>query len=155
VKPVTAGVLSEANDNLANYRAIRFLGRLSFTGDHKGLKEARDAAITALSGEYRNYAPHAGSYGNALLWAVGEPLQVTIVAEGDGARRYLPMINSVFVPEKAVRVLSVADDAEEIRKLKYPAEEAVYLCAGKRCSKPISTPSRLKAEFMEFMKQKN
>jgi hypothetical protein len=151
VKPATAGALSEANDNLANYRAIRFLGRLAYTGDDRRLKETRDAALASLSGEYRKYAPHAGAYGTALLWIAGEPVQITILAEGDGARKYLSSINSVYVPEKAVRVLSLSDDAAVIKTLKYPIQEAVYLCAGKRCSAPITKPDKLKAELKHFI----
>jgi hypothetical protein len=150
-KPVTAGVLSDVNENSANYRALRFVSRLSYYGDNNRIKEARDAALMALSGEYRKFPPHAGPYGTVLLWVVREPVQVTIVADGDGARKYLPVINSVYVPEKAVRLLSLTDDAEEIKKLKYPLQEAVYLCAGKRCSAPITRPGKLASELRQFI----
>jgi len=150
-KPVTAGVLSDVNENLANYRALRFVSRLSYYGDRQRMQEARDAALPALSGEYQRFPPHAGPYGTVLLWIVREPVQVTIVADGDGARKYLPVINSVYVPEKVVRVLSLTDDAEEIKKLKYPLQEAVYLCAGKRCSKPITKPEKLASKLRQFI----
>jgi uncharacterized protein YyaL (SSP411 family) len=151
VKPATAGALSDANNNLANYRAIRFLGRLVYTGDDMKLKEARDAALASLSGEYRKFTPHAGIYGTALLWIAVEPVQITILAEGDGARRYLSAINSVYVPEKVMRVLSLSDDAAVIKALKYPLQEAVYLCAGKRCSAQITKPDKLNAELKRFI----
>ena len=151
-KPVTAGVLSDVNENLANYRALRFISRLSYYGDALRLQEARDAALMALSGEYQRFPPHAGSYGTVLLWVVKEPLQVTIVAAGDGARKYLAAVTSVFVPEKVVRMLSLTDDAEEIKKLKYPPQEAAYLCAGKRCSAPINRPEKLAPELRQFIR---
>jgi uncharacterized protein YyaL (SSP411 family) len=48
-------------------------------------------------------------------------------------------------------VLSLTDDAEEIKKLKYPLQEAVYLCAGKRCSAPITKPGKLATELRQFV----
>ena len=154
-KPVTAGALSEVNENLANYRAIRFLGRLTYTGEVKRLKEVRDAVAATMSGEYQRFAPQAGAYGNAAIWIVGEPVQIMILADGDGARKYLSVINSVYVPEKVVRVLSLSEDAGEITKLRYTPKESVYLCAGKRCSEPIAKPEHLKEELIRFIEKKN
>jgi uncharacterized protein YyaL (SSP411 family) len=154
-KPVTAGVLSEINENLANYRAIRFLGRLAFTGEVKKLKEVLDAAVAAISSEYQRFAPQAGAYGNAAIWAVGEPVQIIILSDGERARKYLSVINSVYVPEKVVRVLSLSEDAGEITKLKYTLKESAYLCAGKRCSAPIAKTDNLKEELIRFIEKKN
>jgi uncharacterized protein YyaL (SSP411 family) len=150
-QPVTAGVLSEMNENFANYRAVRFLSRLAFTGEYENLKEVRDSVAAGLSGEYEKFAPHAGTYGMVLLWMAGEPVQITILADGEGARNYLSTINRFSVPEKAVRVLSLSEDLTEIKRLKYPLREAVYLCVGKRCSAPITKIDELKATLREFM----
>lgn len=154
-KPVTAGALSEVNENLANYRATRFLSRLAFTGEVKRLKEVRDAVVATISGEYQRFAPQAGAYGNSVIWIAGEPVQIMILADGEGARKYLSVINSVYVPEKVVRVLSLSEDAAEITKLKYTFKESVYLCAGKRCSAPIAKTGHLKEELIRFMEKKN
>jgi hypothetical protein len=154
-KPVTAGALSEVNENLANYRAIRFLGRLAYTGEVKRLKEVRDAVVATMSGEYQRFAPQAGAYGNSAIWIAGEPVQIMILADGEGARKYLSVINSVYVPEKVVRVLSLSEDAEEIIRLKYTLKESVYLCAGMRCSAPISETEHLKEELIRFIGKKN
>ncbi len=154
-KPVTAGALSEVNENLANYRAIRFLSRLAFTGEVKRLKEVRDAVFATISGEYQRFAPQAGAYGNSAYWIAVEPVQIMILADGEGARKYLSVINSVYVPEKVVRVLSLSEDAGEITKLKYTFKESVYLCAGKRCSAPIAKTEHLKEELIRFMGKKN
>jgi uncharacterized protein YyaL (SSP411 family) len=78
-----------------------------------------------------------------------------ILADGEGARKYLSVINSVYVPEKVVRVLSLSEDAAEITKLKYTFKESVYLCAGKRCSAPIAKTGHLKEELIRFMEKKN
>jgi uncharacterized protein YyaL (SSP411 family) len=152
IRPATAGVLSDVNENLANFRAILFLSRLAFTGEYKGLKEVRDAAVTTLSGEYRRFTPQAGIYGNALLWYLGEPVQITVLSDGrDDAREYLSSINSVYVPEKVVRVLSISSDAQEIKEQGYPSREAVYLCVGKKCSMPISKYENLTLRLKNFM----
>jgi len=150
-KPVTAGVLSDLNENLANYRAVRFLSRLAFTGEYEKLKEVRDAVAVSTSGEYEKFAPLAGTYGTVMLWMVGEPVQITILGEGEGIRNYLSTINRLSVPEKVVRVLSLSEDVKEIKKLKYPLQEAVYLCVGKRCSAPITSAEGLKAGLKDFI----
>jgi uncharacterized protein YyaL (SSP411 family) len=150
-KPVTAGVLSEMNENLANYRAVRFLSRLAFTGEYEKLKVVRDIVTASISREYEKFSPQAGTYGTVLLWIVGEPVQIIILADGERSRNYLSMINRLPVPEKAVRVLSLSEDAKEIKKLKYPLQEAVYLCVGKRCSAPITSAEGLKAGLKDFI----
>jgi uncharacterized protein YyaL (SSP411 family) len=138
-RPVTAGVLSDMNENLANYRAVRFLSRLACTGEYEKLKIVRDIVATSISRDHEKFAPQEGTYGTVLLWLAGDPIQINILAEGDGARNYLSTINRIFVPEKVVRVLSLSEDAKEIKRLNYPLKEAVYLCVGKRCSAPITS----------------
>ena len=150
-KPVTAGVLSEMNENLANYRAVRFLSRLAFTGEYEKLKVVRDIVTASISREYEKFFPQAGTYGTALLWIVGEPVQIIILADGEGARNYLSTINRLSVPEKTVRVLSLSEDAKEIKRLKYPLQDAVYLCVGKRCSAPIISAEDLKTGLKDVI----
>lgn len=148
--PVTAGILSEVNENLANIRAIRFLSRLAFTGEFKGLKEVRDAAVKTIAGEYQRFTPQAGIYGNALLWFIGDPVVITVLSDGD-AQKYLSAINSVYVPEKVVRVLSILSDVQEIKDQGYPTTEAVYICVDKKCSTPITKPENLPLGLKYFM----
>ncbi|HXY55199.1 MAG TPA: DUF255 domain-containing protein [Nitrospirota bacterium] len=150
-KPLTAGILSDVNENLANFRAIRFLSRLAFVGEFKGLKETSDAAAAAIAGEYRRFTTQAGIYGTALLWFLGDPVVITVLAEREDARNYLSAINSVYTPEKVVRVLSFSSDAQEIKDRGYPSAEAVYLCVGKRCSMPINKPENVTSGLKHFM----
>jgi len=150
VMPVTAGVLAELNGNLANYRAIGFLSRLEFTGEYSSLKEARDAAVSTLSRAYGKFTPHAAAFGNALLWIIGEPVQITIIAERAEIGKFLPVINNIYVPEKSLTVLSPSADARDIKKHNYALKESVYLCAGKRCSAAISDPERLGRELKDL-----
>ncbi len=154
-KPVTAGALSEVSENLANYRAIRFLGRLAYSGEVERLKEVLDAVVETMSGENQRFAHQAGAYGNSAIWVAAEPVQIMILADGEGARKYLSAINSVYVPEKVVRVFSLSEDAKEIIRLKYTLKESAYLCAGKRCSASISKPEHLKEELIRFIEKKN
>jgi uncharacterized protein YyaL (SSP411 family) len=151
--PVVTGVLSKVNDNLANYRAIRFMGRMSYVLESTDQQKIRDEALAALSGTYQDFTPNAAAYGNALLWAVGDPIEITVVAERKAARSYLSAIRDVYVPKKSVRVLSIAEDGALIKKLGYPKQEAVYLCAGKRCSKPITDSGKLKEELRRFLEK--
>jgi uncharacterized protein YyaL (SSP411 family) len=150
IKPVTAGALSTVNGNLANFRAICFLGRLAYIGENKKLKEVRDVAATTLSHEYERFAPQAAVYGNALLWII-EPVQITVLADGDRASKFQAAINRIYIPEKVVRILSLSGDREEITKLNYALKESVYLCIGKRCSAPITKPELLKTTLEDIM----
>lgn len=153
--PVTAGMLSDINHNLANYRALRFLGRLLYTGSYENIRNIRDAVLMTFSREYRSFMPHAPAYGNALLWSLGTPVEITILGEGPKVRAYLSVANSMYMPEKVVRVFSLSNDKdkEEIRRLRYPLRESVYLCAGKRCSKPSNDPGKFKEELKQFLEK--
>ena len=152
--PIVPGMLSKVNDNLANYRAIRFMGRMSYVAESTDQLEIRDEALAALSGTYQDFTPNAAAYGNALLWAMGDPVEITIIAKGKAARHYLAAIRDVYVPKKIVRVLSVTEEGGQIKKLGYQKHEAVYLCVGKHCSKPIKKPEKLKEELNRFLGQK-
>ena len=149
-RPVTAGRLADINEDLANYRALLFLARLACGDGPSNFKEIRDASAASLSGGYQRFSPYAAAYGKALLWILYEPVHVTIVADGAALRNYIKEINTVYIPEMVVSVLSLSTDAELIRVLKYDLHEAVYLCAGKRCSKPIREPERVKTELRAF-----
>ncbi len=155
--PIAPGVLSKVNDDLANYRALRFLGRMLFVEEIQEQKKIRDEALAVLRGTAQDFTPNAAAYGNALLWAVEDPVEIAVIAKGKTARAYLAAIRGVYVPKKSVRVLSIAKDGDLIKKLGYPKREAAYLCAGKRCSKPITVPRKLKGELKRFLelKEKN
>ena len=152
--PIAPGVLSKVNDNLARYRAIRFIGRMSYVEGFQDQKIIRDEGLAAMRATYRDFTPNAGAYGNALLWGVGDPVEITVIAKGKAARSYLAAIEGVYVPKKIVRILSMAEDGDLIRKLGYTKREAVYLCAGKKCSKPITTPGKLREELRRFLYSK-
>jgi len=150
-KPVTAGMLAEINEDLANYRALSLLSRLIYLDDDPRLRETRDAVAASCLTGYRRYAPNAAVYGNAVLWMWGDPVVITILAEEPAVSSYLSALKGVFVPEMVLRVLSPSKDAQTIGKLGYPLREAVYFCAGKRCSRPVEKPQKLKRALQDFM----
>jgi hypothetical protein len=84
---------------------------------------------------------------------MGDPAEITIIAKGKAMRSYLAAIRGVYVPKKTVRVLSISEDGALIKKLGYSKREAVYLCAGKQCSKPITKPGKLKEELKRFLER--
>ncbi|OGW37294.1 MAG: hypothetical protein A2X58_08150 [Nitrospirae bacterium GWC2_56_14] len=151
--PIVPGILSSVNHNLANYRALRFMGRVLAVEESQDQKKIRDEALAAFRGTYQEYTPNAAAYGSALLGAVENPIEITIIGKRKAVRSYLAAIRDVYVPNKVVRVLSVADDGALIKKLGYPKRETVYLCAGKRCSKPITDQRKLKEELRKFLER--
>jgi uncharacterized protein YyaL (SSP411 family) len=152
--PIGHGILSKVNDDLANYRSIRFIARMVYVEGFEDQKKIRDEALAALSGTYQDFTPNTAAYGNALLWTAGDPVEITVIAKGKAAYAYLAAIRGVYVPKKIVRVLSIANDAGLIKKLGYPKREAVYFCAGKRCSKPVTDAGKLKDALKRFQEQK-
>ena len=150
ITPVTAGALAEVSDNRANYRAVRFLARLSYrTGDRKA-REMAESALNTLSKNYREFIPHAPSYGLAARWILNEPVEIHVLADGGRVREYLRAAATVYLPEKVVKVLSLVDDREEIKSYGYKVRESVYVCAGKRCSKPVRDPAALAGALKQF-----
>ncbi len=153
VAPLTPGILAEMNDSIANYRAVRFLERLTNYTRDKSAKEIVNAVLTTLSATYRDYTPSVPSYGIALQWHLSEPVEIMVLADGNRVREYLAAVNSVYVTEKVVRVLSLTKDIEEIKSYGYKATESVYLCAGRRCSKPIREPGKVRDALKNFLEQ--
>jgi uncharacterized protein len=151
VAPITPGILEQLNDHQANYRAARFLARVSHQSrDRKGM-EIVNAVLTTFSATYRDYAAQAPAYGMALRWIVNDPVEVVILADSGRMKEYLAAAGRVSVPEKVVRVLSLTDDREEIKSYGYKAQESAYVCAGKRCSKPVKDPGKLGEELKRFL----
>jgi len=136
---------------MANCRAIRFLSRLASSAQDKDRRKIVEAALTTVSANSRQFSTRVATYGLALRQVVEEPMEITIVAEGARAREYLAAAGTVFLPEKVVRVHSPTEDREEIRSYGYKPQEAVYLCRGKRCAKPVKEPRLLAAELRRFL----
>jgi uncharacterized protein YyaL (SSP411 family) len=88
-----------------------------------------------------------------VLVRIIDPVEITVVAGGTNAQRYLAGLTGVYAPNKVIRVLSPTQDTETIKKLRYDLREAVYFCSGKRCSKPVRDPAKVRGELRRFLKE--
>jgi uncharacterized protein YyaL (SSP411 family) len=151
IRPSVSGVLLDYNMAQANYHAILFLGRFrGFTGDEK-LKEMLFTTAARFRGVYERFGPVAPLYGEALRWIIGEPVEVTIIADGARLDAFLSEVNGVYIPGKVVRVFSPREDRNKIKEHGYPVKEAVYLCAGKKCSRPFENPRTMAGGMYAFL----
>jgi uncharacterized protein YyaL (SSP411 family) len=96
-------------------------------------------------------APHYEKMLEVNAGLIKNYAEAYLVFGRNDAREYLSAINSVYVPKKVVRVLSISSDAQEIKELGYPSRVAVYLCVGKKCSMPISKHENLTLRLKNFM----
>jgi uncharacterized protein YyaL (SSP411 family) len=78
-------------------------------------------------------------------------VEIHVLADGGRVQEYLSAAATVFLPEKVVKVLSLVDDREEIKSYGYKARESVYVCAGKRCSRPVRDPAALAGVLRQFI----
>jgi len=157
VRPSIPGPLSEYNTTSANYRAMIFLSRLYYMNEDKHLKKFIDDVNTTLRNSYEKFAPSAAFYGTALKWNMEEPVVITIIADDSKAGEFLSEMNKVYIPQKVVKILSLRRDRDRVKELRFPLEEASYLCWGKKCSVPITRPEDLTREikrFLEILRQK-
>lgn len=156
VNPSTAGMLSDYNTILFNYRAVIFLSRLYYNNRTEQIKSIIEGINSKLKTVYERYGPSAALYGTALRWRLEEPLEITIIGEDTSSKFLLP-INKIYIPQKVVKILSLKKEKERIKELGYPLIEAVYVCLGKNCSAPMTKPedfiSGIK-KFIEIPRQK-
>jgi uncharacterized protein YyaL (SSP411 family) len=151
VQPSTAGLLAEYTKVRDNFEAAVLCERLSRVEGTESLRRMADAVMSAMHEDCEKFGPAAALCGAALTWQLREPFEVLVVSDGDPGR-FLAEVNRVFVPDKVVRVLSLKTDAEEIRRLGYPPEEALYLCAGRRCLASVKRPQDVRNKVREFLK---
>jgi uncharacterized protein YyaL (SSP411 family) len=148
--PVTAGIMSEVTEQTANFRTLQFLARLYLLNRDDRIKQTLETVFQSFAGTYDRHAALAALYGNAELWLKQEPVEITIVSAGKNKEAWMGAANGVFLPLRVVRLLSVPEDGPELRALKYPVQEAAYICRGQRCSRPLTEPGKLKEELERF-----
>ncbi|MDH4231061.1 MAG: DUF255 domain-containing protein [Nitrospirota bacterium] len=141
----------DANTAIANYRAVILLSRLYFYEKNDKFKGSIDNTLSTFKRSYGRFAPSGALYGTALRWNLSEPVEITVIAEGGRIKRYLSKIHMTQVPEKVTRIYLLKQDRELISSLGYPLEEAVYLCAGKKCSPPIRFPEKIPGALKKFL----
>lgn len=151
VSPATSGMLLDFNTVLQNYRTLYFLSRLHHINRDDELNSPIESTIKRFAGTYEGYEPYASLFGTVLRWRLDEPLEVTIISEEDGYREHLSALRGMYIPEKVVRVFSLKSDADTVIKEGYPLKEVAFVCVGKRCSPPLTTPKALKGEIFSFL----
>jgi uncharacterized protein YyaL (SSP411 family) len=155
VNPTRTSALSDYNTYVSNYRALILLNRLYYHNGDEELKSIIDSANSRGRTVYQEYGPSAPLYGTALRWRLETPLVVTIIARDQNVGRFLLQVNKMYIPQKIVTILSLERERDRIRTLGYPAEEAAYVCSGKRCSPAFAGPDRVIAGIKRFMENLN
>jgi uncharacterized protein YyaL (SSP411 family) len=150
VNPSITGVLTGLNTSLANYRTIIFLSRMYYLNKDKKLKNLIDRTFVSFSALYHRSLSAIPLYGTALRWGMDEPVEIKIVADGPKQGKFLAEFNRVYIPDKAVALLSLKHDREIIEASGYPLETAAYVCSGKLCTYPIFEPERVKDDVNRF-----
>jgi uncharacterized protein YyaL (SSP411 family) len=151
VGPSTPGRLHDYEMARANFEAAVFLERLYRYNGDRSLKQVADAVIARLDRGCERFGPAAPVCGSALRWEIQEPFEVVVVSR-DRPGRFLSEVNRVFIPEKVVKVLSLKKDREEVKRLGYPVEEALYVCSGRRCLASVKRPQEVRKRLKKFMK---
>ena len=153
VTPSTAGRLSDALETTANYRAIIFLSRLHSYRKDDAFKGVIDDALAGCKNSYGRFSPSGALYGTALRWNLSAPVEVTVIAGRSRISRFLERLHVLYIPEKVVKTYSPKRDSVLIKEMGYPFEEAMYLCAGKKCSPPIHLSDNIPDAVKQFLGQ--
>jgi uncharacterized protein YyaL (SSP411 family) len=150
VEPTNPGALREYTEVRDNFEAAVLLEKLSHFGGTESLRQVARDAISRMNADCERFGPAAALCGTALTWELRDPYEVVVVSDGNPGR-FLSELNRVFIPEKVVKILSLKKEAEEIKRLGYPPEEAVYLCAGRRCLASVKRPQDVRNKVREFL----
>jgi uncharacterized protein YyaL (SSP411 family) len=152
IKPVRAGMLQDYQTALVNFRAAILLSRLYHIDKNEIFKNITDNILSSYKETYDNFTPAAPLYGTAVRWHLKEPAEIIIIAEQNKAQEFLAEINNIYIPEKTLRVLSPVKDKEKIAGIGYPSDiEAVYICEGKRCSRPVKNANEIERSIKQFL----
>jgi uncharacterized protein len=156
VGPSEPGGLMEYNAAASNLSAAVFLLRISGYREDAARKDLADSAIAQEDYKCETVGLATSFCGEAFAWQVRSPLEALLVTAGRPGP-FLGAVNSVFVPFKVVRVLSIKEDKTAVTHLGYPLEECLYLCSGKICYAAVTKPGEVAAQvrrYLESLKQK-
>ena len=151
IRPSAPAGLEEFYGTASNYRAMIFLIRYYHFSRNKDLEPVIKGTLAHFRNIYERYPPSAPLYGTALRWHIKGPVEVVVISDQQKAGNFLERINRVYIPQKVIRVLYLEKDRDVIRKLNYPLEEAVYACAGRKCSEPFYSPDEAAQGIKKFM----
>jgi len=149
IGPSVPGELMEYNTAVSNLRAAVFLLRISGYQEDEKLKELANRAIARTKDDCERIGPAAGFCGTAFEWQLRKPLEIVIITSG-GPEQFLAAVNSIYIPRKVVKVLSLKKDDAAIARLGYPLEESLYLCAGKKCFAAVTEPEKVADEVRKY-----
>lgn len=156
VRPAEPGGLMEYNTAASNLGAAVFMLRLSGYKEDAKLKSMAASAIAGEKDDCERIGLAAAFCGMAFEWQLRSPLEILVVTAGR-SEGFLAAANSVFVPLKIVKVLSLKEDKATIEGLGYPLKETLYLCSGKMCYAAVTKPREVAAEvkkYYESLKEK-
>ena len=151
IRPAAPSGLEEFYDAAANYRAVIFLIRYYHFSNDKALGTLIKDTLAQFRNIYERYPPSAPLYGTALIWHIKGPVEITVISDEQKAGNFLEQISRTFIPEKVIKVFYPGKDRDVIRKLGYPLKEAVYACAGNKCSGPFYSPEEAAQGIKEFV----
>ena len=150
VTPSRPGGLWEYNAAASNLGAAVFMLRISGYRQDAKFKSMADSAIEGEKDDCERIGRAAAFCGMAFEWQLRSPLEIVIVTSGR-PERFLSAVNSVFVPLRIVKVLSLKEDKAAIEGLGYPLEETLYLCSGKMCYAAVTRPREVAAEVKKYL----
>jgi hypothetical protein len=141
--------IADAPAPSGNASAALALLRLHALTQEERWRAPAAAVLAAFAGSARRFGGAAATYARALAWTLLPVTSIVIVDDGsDEARALLAVARRTYRPRTVIR--RIAQDALEGAAL--PAELAAmvtgaapcaYVCAGRTCSAPVSTPDAL------------
>ncbi|RMG04922.1 MAG: hypothetical protein D6726_02420 [Nitrospirae bacterium] len=133
------------------YETLYFLKKIYFLKPQRG----KDIILKELTKKclhyYDSYPVYAGLLGRVLLWDVKEPIEIKIVYKKGTLSDYLSVINRVDYPLLSIRVLEIKKDIELIKRDGLSSKPAVYICKGKTCARPVTSPDEVLKTIKGFI----
>ncbi len=149
-----AGRVRERQRNLVeNARAGRLFTRLYHLTRDREFVGLAHAALAHFVDSFALHTNFASAYAAAVDALVHEPVTVSVVGAGDGARALHAEALRIGEPFRAVQLLDPAHDAARIAALSLPAGPGAraYVCVGDACSAAIDDATRLRPAVVAML----
>lgn len=135
VTPSTSGLFRKYSLIRNNYHSLILFARLMHYD--KSFKESYNILKKRAGSYYKRLYFTSSLLGIALEYVMNKPYRVEIVTTQKGTEGLLKSINKIFMPFKTVEILLIGRDHEKIKQKGYAEKEAIYICKGKKCFKPV------------------
>ncbi len=129
-----------------------FIAAWEATGEERHLRTAKAAADHLVRKLHRSRDGIYHSLRSGTLSLPGQlddnalfGMAMLDLYQATGERRHLDLAAGTG------RLIMARFHDQRNRRLGYPLREAVYICAGKRCSKPVKDPAGLRQELEQFI----